>query len=285
MSIYLAKKISVFKFDNKIFKAVIVFSLPLIPANISAWVMNLSDRIFIERYFELSQVGIYSMGYQIATLVNFFGTSIMQAYDPWFYKQAKKATSNAMEKIREGNNVISIIVLFLVFSISLFSKEAISILLNYRYAKAYIYVPIVALAVFWGQIGGLINLSFYQSKKTFSLMWVVLAGSLINLMLNFILIRRFGAIGAAWATLMTFVFEFILKYNASKRFFRLSLEWATILKYLVIMSVIVIIGNYYTIIDNVAVILLIKLIVFTTITAIFYYNNKGLILNILRRDG
>lgn len=277
LTIYLFSKIAVLRFDFKIFKAILLFSLPLIPANIFAWIINMSDRVFIERYFELSLVGIYSMGYQIARLTSLFGNSIRQAYDPWFFKQARINSASSLEKITQGNNVISLVVLFAVFFISLFSKEGIDLLLNDKYKDAYIYVPIISLSVFIGHMAGLLNLAFYQVKKTVSLMWIIMVASIINIGLNFLLISNFGAMGAAWATLLTFAFEFLLKYRIAEKFFKLRLKWSLIVKYLGLMSVIVILLNYTEVNLNIYLMIFLKIIVFVAISVFFYFKNKELL--------
>lgn len=284
LTLYLAKKIAVFKFDLKIFKAIMVFSLPLLPANIFAWVLNMSDRIFIERYFELSMVGLYSMAYQIAQLTNLFGTSLRQAYDPWFFKQAKNSENQkAKENIQSGNNVIIIVVLFIVFFISLFAKDGIRLFLNVKYFDSYVYVPIIALAVFIGQVAGMFNLAFYQKKKTVSLMWVIFASSAVNILLNFILISRYGAMGAAWSTLLSFGFLLLLNYIVARSYFDMMLKWGRIGKYLAIMVIVVVCLVYYPPEINLIVLLLFKTLIFCSIACFFYYNNKNILYAIISK--
>lgn len=284
MTLYLATKIAVFKFDYKIFKEVMLFSLPLIPANIFAWVLNLSDRIFIERYFELSMVGLYSMAYQIAQLTNLFGTSVRQAYDPWFYKQAKCGEDrNAKSNIQAGNNAIIMVILFVVFFISLFAKDGILLILQENYIPSFKYVPIIALAVFTGQIAGLFNLAFYQRKKTVSLMWVIFASSAFNIILNFLLISKYGAMGAAWATLLSFGFLLLLNYLVTKRFYDMMLKWSILGKYLAIMIIVVVYFVYYTPNLHFFILLLIKLLLFCLIGIHFFYINKGILYEIIRK--
>ena len=58
----------------------------MIPALLCAWILNLSDRIFIERYFTLTDVGIYSLGYKIGGLVLILSNAFNKAYEPLFYK-------------------------------------------------------------------------------------------------------------------------------------------------------------------------------------------------------
>lgn len=59
--IYIAVKNFTFNFKFSYFKAALLFALPAIPTLLSSWILDLSDRIFIERYFSLTEVGIYSL--------------------------------------------------------------------------------------------------------------------------------------------------------------------------------------------------------------------------------
>ena len=65
------------------------FTLPILPTLLSAWILNLSDRIFIDKYFNMSDVGIYSLGSKISgSVLILFGAFIL-AYSPYFYEKAK----------------------------------------------------------------------------------------------------------------------------------------------------------------------------------------------------
>lgn len=77
-----------FAYDLKIIKESLKFSLPMIPILLSSWVMNMSDRIFIERYFSMYEVGLYSLGYKIGGILIIIGGAIFMAYNPLFYKLA-----------------------------------------------------------------------------------------------------------------------------------------------------------------------------------------------------
>lgn len=60
--IYILKDIR-FTINKKYLMSAVVFVLPLVPHALSGWVINLSDRIFIERYCTLEDLAIYSLGY------------------------------------------------------------------------------------------------------------------------------------------------------------------------------------------------------------------------------
>ena len=87
--LYYAFKSFSFKLDFKMLLDTFKFTLPILPTLLAAWVLNISDRIFVEKYFNMSDVGIYSLGSKIsgAVLILFGAFSI--AYSPYFYEKAK----------------------------------------------------------------------------------------------------------------------------------------------------------------------------------------------------
>jgi O-antigen/teichoic acid export membrane protein len=205
--------------NPKILKESLVFSLPMIPSLFSAWILNLSDRIFIERYFDMHDVGIYSMGYQIAALTLIITGAFFQSYQPLFFKLANSNDQeDAKSKLFKYNSGYAIVMIFIVFFITFFSKEMITLFLNEKYYEAYKIVPLIAIAYFISQLGGLLNLSIYQVKKTKQLMYMVLGSAILNIGLNFLLVPRFGAFGAAYATILSFLVFMIIKYFYTKKY-------------------------------------------------------------------
>lgn len=112
--------------------------------------------------------------------------------------------------------------------ISLFSKEFIFLFLNKRYVTAYQIVPIIAVAVYMNQIGNLFNLSIYQEKKTNTVMSLVLVSSILILILNFILIPKYGIKGAAISAIISFTLLNVAKYYFSKKYYFIKIYWKEI---------------------------------------------------------
>jgi O-antigen/teichoic acid export membrane protein len=198
----------------------------MMPSLLSAWILNLSDRIFIERYFSLSDVGIYSLGYKIAELVLIFSGAFYTAYNPVFYKLANSENQmEAKRKLYKYNTCYVLLIMMSVFLISIFSKEAITLLLDPKYLEAYKIVPIIALAYFISQTSGLLNLSIYQEKKTLQMMYMILGSAGLNILLNFLLVPKLGAYGAAYATVLSFAAFFMVKYWYAKKCYFIPFNW------------------------------------------------------------
>jgi len=222
-------RISDFKFKPEILKESLAFSLPMIPSLLAVWMLDLSDRIFIERYFSLSDVGIYSLGYKIAGLIIIFTSAFDKAYFPMFFRLANtEQQDEAKKKLYKYNNYYVLALLSVVFFISFFSNEAIVFLLDPKYKESAKIVPVIALAYFISQSSGLLNLSIYQAKKTKQIMYITLGSAGLNLCLNFLLVPRFGAYGAAYATVFSYGFFFVVKLWYAKKCYYIPFNWSRI---------------------------------------------------------
>ena len=281
--IYVVTKISLFRFDLKIFKDCISFSLPIIPSLMAAWVMNLSDRIFIEKYFNLHDVGIYSLGYKIGGLIIIFSQAFNKAYNPFYFRIANSLEPKiAKTKLYSYNSIYLVIILLAGFIISFFAKDLIYLLFDEKYFEAYKIIPIICLAFVVGQSTGLLNLSIYQDKKTKVIMVLFLISAIVNIILNFIMVPIWGAYGAAYATLITYLFLLITEYQVSKKYYFIPFNWKLILP--TFSSIILIYFGFYYLIDFTPIInLTIKSIIIALILIIIYFKYSKKIIEIIRK--
>ena len=63
----------------------LAFGLPLVPHLLSAWALTFVDRIMLEHYVPLRDVGFYNLGYNLGMGMLVLVTSINQAYQPYYY--------------------------------------------------------------------------------------------------------------------------------------------------------------------------------------------------------
>ena len=202
------------------FKDTLNFSLPMLPNLLAAWILNLSDRLFIEKYFNLGDVGIYSFGYKIASVVSVIAGSFFCAYAPLFYKIANtKDTETAKRSLKTYNNVFITVIILLTFIIIMFSHEIVIIIGNSNYLKAYVIIPLFAISNMISQIAGLFNLSIYQVKKSIIVMYIMLISSFSSIALNFILVPQYAIYGAAISSVISMIIMWALGYFSAKMLF------------------------------------------------------------------
>lgn len=264
-------------------KNALVFSLPILPGMLASWVLNLSDRIFIEHYFSTREVGVYSLGYQIAGLILIFSLAFKSAYDPYFYKLANSEDQvTARKKLYKTNHVFLLVILLSCFAIAFFAKEGIVLFFDERYKEAYRIIPIISVAYLLSQVNGLLNVMIYQQKKTKVVMYITLISSVMSIALNFVLIPRIGIYGAAWSTVGSFFLVFLASYAYARRTYFIPFNWMLLGSIGISLSLVFVL--FYVIdLENSYLSLLLKLLALAAISLLFFYRYRETFYSILRR--
>lgn len=201
--VLLRKKLIAFEFDFSVIKEGLKYSLPLIPSQLCSWITLLSDKLVVGAFKGFSETGVYSIGYSLAQIVAVFSGAIFLAYKPIMYECFSEDDKSGGEKVGHFLPIYYFACLWIVVGISVLGREAIMILTESSYHGAFVFVPIVALAYLFQSWYRPFNeiLNFY--KKTV----LVAIGSVIqgvaNLLLNILLVPKYGAMGASWATFVS----------------------------------------------------------------------------------
>lgn len=214
--------------DFKLVWEMVKFGLPLIPSNISAYIVHASDRYFIKEYVNIGSAGLYSLGYKIGGLVNQFVTAPFNlVWTPRRFETFSRADSE-----RIYARIFTYFVttaLFMGLMISVLAKEIIKIMATEPFWPAYKVVPVIVLAYTIFSFHYHFNIGIMMEKKTKYLAYVNVSNGALNLALNFALIPPFGVWGAAWATVLCFVFKVWMTHYYSNRFFPIQVEWRRVI--------------------------------------------------------
>ena len=190
------------------------FNLPLLFYYLSQVVFNQSDRIMISHMVGKDKAAIYGVAYSLATILTFVLNAINNSYVPWYYGKIKEGKQEENKKV---SLIIALIMSVLLSGVIWFAPEVISLLAGEEYVEAKFVVPPVAISIlllFYAQL--FINVEFYYEEKK-KLIWASLWAALINLLLNWVFIRKFGFVSAAYTTLASYVIFVIANYLAMKK--------------------------------------------------------------------
>lgn len=220
------------------------FSAPLIPNLLFAWVLNLSDRVFLGRLRSLSEVGTYSAGYRLGGATTILTGAFYQAYNPVFYKLANDQDQvGARRTIARYNSTFLAVAICIGFAVAFLAPEAVALILPESYQGVTPIVQIVAAAYVVSQAQGLLELQIYQSKRTAGLMGVYGLGAAVNVALNVVFVPRYGAYAAAWATVVAFAVMFVADYFYARRGYFVPFQWPEVLPWVVVAAVLMVVGN------------------------------------------
>ena len=178
------------------------FGLPLIGAIWAYSILQYTGSYLLEYYMTLKDVGIYNIAYKLAGVPLFITLGFRQMWVPVFYENMASENYSVIRRLMS----LFILLMTFVSGVSiLFAKEAILLLFDDRYYEA---IPIVAWIVSGVFLLGVLPLSnsFLGYAKKFGLTsWIALASGVIDIVLNIILIPRFGVRGAAFTLIISYM--------------------------------------------------------------------------------
>jgi O-antigen/teichoic acid export membrane protein len=195
---------------------VAIFGAPLIFTNLAAFTINFSDRFFLEHFSTMSVVGIYALGYKFGYMLSFL--LIQPFYMIWsarMYEIAKR--KDGPEIFSRFGAYFSLILAAAALGLALPIREVIRVISAQDFHAASRIVPIVALAYIFQGLMYYFQTGILIQKKSSYLGVMGLAGAATDLLLNFLLIPRYSAMGAAWATVSSFFVMSLLAYVFSQR--------------------------------------------------------------------
>ena len=196
-------------FHKSYWKYALAFNIPLIPHYLSQNILNHSDRLMINAIVGMGAAGVYSLAYNLSSIMTLFNKAINNSLAPWIYRCIKK---NQIKRIDE----VSYILLIMIAAINLLliglAPEAVAIFAPKSYGEAIWVIPPVTMAVYFKFTYCLFaNFEFYFEKTG----WVMVAsvvGAVLNIILNAIFIPIYGYIAAAYTTLVCYMVYSFLHY-------------------------------------------------------------------------
>lgn len=202
-------------------KYAVGYSLPIIPHGISQVILASFDRIMIKKMVGAAEAGLYNFAYSVNALVRVVSISLNNVWKPWFYERMNEKDYNSIRKM--SNNYVYGLALFTSL-VMLVSPELIIILGDKQYWSSTNCVIPVVLGGFFSFIYTIPVMVEYYYEKTKCIAAGTTLAAVINIVLNYYFIQKFGYIAAAYTTLATyflyFTFHFILarKIHGQKLF-------------------------------------------------------------------
>lgn len=222
-------------FDRVLWKQMILYASPLIIVQFAGIVNQMLDRTLLKWLLpgtpeeNLAQVGIYGNNYKLAMLITLFTQAYRYAAEPFFFRHA--GADNAREIQAQATKWFTIFALTGMLGVLLF-LDLVKYFLGETYFSGLKVVPILLLANVL--LGVYYNLSvWYRLKdKTMLGAGISLAGGLITLLLNLLLVPYIGFIGSAWAALATYTFMCVATWFTGLKYYPVPYEFGRMGLYL-----------------------------------------------------
>ncbi len=190
-------------------KGFVSFSLPLLPHSTSIWIMNFIDRFILGQFVGISEVGQYTVAYNFGLGLSLLFDALQRVWQPYFYEYIQKEDSIIKAKIVKLTWIYYFLS-FVVFGIlQLLVVTLFPLIIGKSFEKAMVYLPLIFLGyTFQGMYRGIASYLYYLNKTTL-LMTITVSSAIMNIVLDVVLIKQNGTIGAAQATCITYIISFL----------------------------------------------------------------------------
>lgn len=214
-------------------KEMIHFGLPLIPSSFMSYIVNVSDRFFVNSMHGLQMTGLYTLGYRFGVLINeFVSAPFAQIWTPRRFEMYEK--DEAERIFAQIFTYFCLAMFFVGLGISVTIKDVIQFISEKEYWEAWVVVPPLTFTYIISSFTMHFNVGIMMKKKTSYVMYINISTAILNLALNYFMIKPWGMWGAVWATLISFAVKDIITYYASSRLVKLVVEWPRLFKMTVV---------------------------------------------------
>ncbi|MFN5417922.1 MAG: lipopolysaccharide biosynthesis protein, partial [Flavobacteriia bacterium] len=207
--------------DYKIAIVDLKLGLPLIILNASVFVFDVSDRFFLEQMTNLNETGIYGAAYTYSSVVILIGNGLIGAIRTRIFAQLSVNNFNLSKLLY----LYLMIIIFVCFCVILGTDFVFHNLIDRKYIKGSSLIITMIFGFFFWSLYIYFNSVLIYYNRNYLIALISLIGIVVNLSLNYFLIKQFGVIGASFSTifscitmtLLTFIFYLkYLKINRSK---------------------------------------------------------------------
>ena len=217
-----------FRFHTLLFKRMLKFGLPFLPAGFAVMLVQVIDVPILQKLTDLGTVGIYKANYKLGIFMMLFVNMFQYAWQPFFLQNAKDPS--AREMFSKVLTYFTLVGSILLIVISLFINDVAKIqvagysLIGSEYWSGLNIVPIVLLAYLINGMYIIFSAGIYIEEKSIYVPIITGLGALVNVVANFVLIPVLNITGAALATLASYFVMAMGYYYVTQKFYKVKYE-------------------------------------------------------------
>lgn len=251
-------------FERSRLKELLLYSVPLIPNELSWWAIRASDRFIVTAFLGAGPNGIIAIAHKFPSiyvmLYNIFGIAwtesvVLHLKEPGGETYFSNMT-NRMLRIFSCASLLMITVMPFVFSI----------LINKNFDEAYYLIPLYLIGSVFNVVIGLVSTVYIVHKKTKVIAKTSIMAAIICLTVDVALVKFIGIYASPISSIIGFGAMMLYRCIDIKKFVNVNWNYKYILTFSIVLALAMI--SYYIRVDSVCAVAFILSLVFV------YYANK-----------
>jgi len=210
-----------FLFNFSYIKHALKYGGGLIPHAIGATLILMTNRLFLTRMISIEESGFYGVANQICAVIGLLTISFNNAFVPWLFKKLTENRHDEKLRIVKLTYLYFILIILIGLTYYLIQPFIFKFFVGTRFHSAFQYC-------FWITLGFIFQGMYYMvtnyinfAEKTHLQALLTISIGLINIPLNYFLIKYFGAIGAAISFALIFFLFFCFSWVLSSKVYKM----------------------------------------------------------------
>ncbi|MDE1335111.1 flippase [Vibrio aestuarianus] len=206
------------KFSYDISISLLKNSWPLMFSGLVMSIYMKIDQVMIKHLLDDRSVGLYSAAVRLSEAFNFLPVTICAAIFPLIMKSKESSGKLFSQRMTNLHSIMFWFALLIIFFFSICSETIVGFL----YGKEFYEASNILIIHAWSALAVFISVSttswiISENLQKYKLIQD-LFGAIFNILLNFILVPKYGIIGAAYATVISYTLTLIMLHVLIPKF-------------------------------------------------------------------
>ncbi len=229
--------------DWAVWRRMLRWGLPTMPAELSLYSLNFIDRVLIVRIVGLGDAGLYSLSVKFAQAVNVLVKGFQLAWPPLAYSITDD------DEARRAYAVIVTwfvsVTTFVVAGMWLLSRWIVRVLAAPEFFDSYKTIGLISTGVMLYALYLVLVIILGRTGRTEFNFPATGAGTVVNIGLNLALLPSLGIVGAGISLVASYAVVLVLMYVFTQRLFKVPYEWARLAQAFGLAAVLVAVGEIF----------------------------------------
>ena len=216
-------------------KELLSYSWPMVPNNLSGWVLKLSDRLVITAFCGIEATALYGVACRIPTIVSYFQNTFMQAW-----QENSSLSVNDSDRDEYYSQMCDWIyrLLFGFISVIICTTPILwKLLVKGDYGEAYYQLPILFLGTLFSCMASILGGLYTAHMKTKSVGITTTIAAFINFIIDITCVRFIGIWAGSISTAVSYLFLLLYRMKDIQKFQIVRFDWRMIISGFVIILI------------------------------------------------
>lgn len=230
------------EFSRSDLREALKFGLPRLPHGLAQQALDAGNKLLLNAYLPLHQVGVYQNGVTLGTAIRFFTSAFETAWAPFYYATSRQNDAKAIfSKVTTYG--FAVLVLLAAVTIAV-AEDAVLVLLSPEWFEAAKVVPFIAVGLACQGVYLLTSIGLNLTSHTAYYPASTFTALAVGLGIGTWLMPAYGLTGAAIAFMLSFVAQAAVAFLLSRSVYPIEYEGHRLARLVVAGTVATLVGRF-----------------------------------------